>query len=476
MMHSGKLTKIVSTVGPACEDPKVLKEMILAGVNVFRFNMKHNSTKWHQDMIDKVQKVADELKIRIGVLMDLQGPEIRIETPNEKDIKLKKGEQILFVPEFDSPERKKDEKCVRLGQIIVLDTLEVGDPFSIEDGRHQFKVTKKVGKHALYAKMLERGVVKNRKSLNLVGKDVALPSLIDADLDKLDMAAKTKVDFVALSFVRSRRDLDILRHELSKRQVDARVIAKVESQKGLDNIDEIIEYSDGIMYARGDLGVETPIEKITFMQKSIVNKCRAANKPIIVATQMLESMMVKSLPARSDAADVANAAYDKTDAVMLSGETAMGKYPVKVVETMAKILKFNEMQTETLDSVVSVQDQTQSLARAGIEMISHAEMKIDKVLVFTESGRTARVFSSFRPKIPVIAVSNNSKTVETLTLSFGVITYQAGFDSEEYHEPPKILKDLVGFGLLEKGDTVLLLHGQRWMDENRTNALAVLSV
>lgn len=470
------MTKIVATIGPASESVEMIRDFIEAGVNVFRFNMKHNEPKWHLDRIQRVQSVANSIKTHVGILIDLQGPEIRINTQKE-DIPLGTNETFVLTSNANLPkEHKLDKyKVIRLNHKIVLKTLQVKDKFSIDDGFFEFEVIDKISSTILLVKSLQNGIIKHRKSLNLVGLDVALPSLIDEDLDKLDMATKTKVDFVALSFTRSKRDITILRKEMEQRKIEAMIVAKIESQAGIDNIDEIIENADAIMIARGDLGVEMPMEEIPYLQKEIIKKCRHANKPVIVATQMLQSMIESPIPTRAEAADVANAVFDQTDCVMLSGETASGNYPLKAVRYMKKLVAYNETKKDDSLYVPKNADQTHAVVRAALSMTKlDSGVKIDKVLVFTQSGYTAKVFSSFRPDIPIIALSESEKTVEQLTMSFGIVPYLGKFPDASFTYD-KLFSELKRKGHLKVKDLVVVVHGKRWQDEGRTNAIVVLT-
>lgn len=470
------MTKIIATIGPASDSEDSIRDFIESGVNIFRFNMKHNEPQWHLDRIQRVQKVANSLGIHIGILIDLQGPEIRINTQKE-DIPLGLDEKFILTSNANLPKEYKLDKykVIRLNHKIVLKTLQVKDKFSIDDGFFEFEVVDKVSSTILIVKSLQNGIIKHRKSLNLVGLDVALPSLIDEDLDKLDMATKTKVDFVALSFTRSKRDITILRKEMEQRNLDAKVVAKIESQAGIDNIDSIIENADAIMIARGDLGIEIPMEEIPYLQKEIIKKSRNANKPVIVATQMLQSMIETPIPTRAEAADVANAVFDETDCIMLSGETASGNHPLKAVKYMKKLAAYNETKKDYREYVSKNSDQTHAVVRAALSMTKQdSGIKVDKVLVFTQSGYTARVFSSFRPNIPIIALSESEKTVEQLTMSFGVIPYLGKFPDDTFTYD-KLFATLKKKGHLKEGDLVVVVHGKRWQDEGKTNAIVVLT-
>lgn len=466
-----KHTKIVATLGPTSDSEEKIKELITAGVNVFRFNMKHADIAWHNERINRVQHVADTLKTHIGILIDLQGPEIRIETKDKTDVSLKKGEGIWFSPHF-----LPDLPSICIPHPVVFNALDVGDKLLIDDGFLELDITE-VSQKGVYAVAIEDCVIKHRKGLNLLGKDIDLPSLIEDDLHKLDMAAKTKVDFVALSFSRTKKDIEILRKEMKKRNVDAHIIAKVESQAGLDHLDELIETADGIMVARGDLGIEVPIEQLAYWQKMMIAKCRVAHKPVITATQMLESMIYNPRPTRAEATDVANAVFDGTDAVMLSAESANGKYPVKAVLAMARIAQYNEQRRGPSDFIPSANDLTELVIRAAQSMVKQQNsVKIDAIVVFTETGRTARVLSSFRQEIPIIAVTDREKTVETLTLSFGVTPIYSKFPEGSVLSPAGELQELVKKQILKKGQTVLAIHGKSWKTPGLTNALAVMTV
>ncbi len=471
-MHSGKMTKIVATIGPVSEDEHTLKHLIKAGVNVFRFNMKHNVKEWHEERIKRVQNCAAELGITVGVLVDLQGPEIRINTPAQVTYDVVVGDTIYFT---ENPEDVNLEfPTVILDKKHVLKHLETGDKFSIDDGFMEFE-TISIDKNTALAKVLDAGKIKNRKSLNLVGKNIDLPSLTNSDLERLDIASRTKVDFIALSYVRSASDVKTLRKEISIRNLKSKIVAKVENEMGVSNINEIIDASDAVMVARGDLGVEVPIEKLALMQKEIIEKCRLKNKQVIVATQMLQSMVENSMPTRAEATDIANAVFDGTDAIMLSNETASGKYPVKAVETMKRIAKYNETHTSFDGFTPIVKDQTNAIVKSAITMIDSNLLHIDKIVVFTDTGYTAKVVSSYRQKKPVIAVSSDKESIEALTLCYGVIPIHLKFPNGEFTY--NFIDDRVKeIGQIKEGETILVIHGRKWHDPGQTNAVVIYKV
>lgn len=332
-------TRIVATVGPACDSADTLRALIGAGTDIFRFNMKHATRDWHDERIARVREIALNAKKKIGILIDLQGPEIRLETVERRDVSFKAGEMVTFrlVP--------KDNRDIGIPTKELFSTVKPGTLILIDDGAVELTVNSEVGSDWFSAKISTDYTIRHRKSINLPGVDIDLPSLIDDDLTKLDMQNIAMVDFVALSFTRTKKDVEILRGELQKRNISAWITAKIENQMALDNLDEIIEAADSVMVARGDLGVETPIEKLAFNQKLIIKKCREKNKPVITATQMLHSMVENPRPTRAEACDVSNAVYDGTDATMLSEETAGGKYPVETVKMMESIVSFTETVT-----------------------------------------------------------------------------------------------------------------------------------
>lgn len=470
-MNAQKRTKIVATLGPASDTEEKIKELIGAGANVFRFNMKHADIAWHNERIKRVRDVALSLNATIGVLIDLQGPEIRIETKDAEDVHLKKDEGVWFCPHF-----LQDFPCILIPHDVVFDVLENGDKLLIDDGFIELDITE-VSKRGVYAVATDDCTIKHRKGLNLLGKDIDLPSLIEDDLHKLDMAAKTKVDFIALSFSRTKKDIQILRKEMEKRKIDAKVIAKIESQAGLDHLDELIRESDGIMVARGDLGIEVPIEQLAYWQKMMIAKCRVAHKPVITATQMLESMIHNPRPTRAEATDVANAVFDGTDAVMLSAESASGKFPVRAVSSMARIAHYNEQRAGTARMEPSPNDLTELIIDAAQTMIrDQNQVNIECIVVFTETGYTARVFSSFRPELPIIAVTDRKKTMGALTLSYGVTSVLSKFPTGLIQTPTLELQALVKKNILKKGQTVLVVHGKSWKTPGLTNSLSVISV
>ncbi len=457
-MKNNKKTKIVATIGPASDSMSKIKEMMEAGVDVFRFNTKHSTTEWHNERIKRVQRIAKQTKKNIGIMIDLQGSEIRIETKDGKDVTARKNDIINIGSSFSF-----EGLLISIPDEDVFKKLKVGNNVLIDDGAIELKIIKKKS-NIIEVKVIEGGTIKNRKSLNFPGADMKLSSLIKRDLDNLDSGAKNNVNFVALSFVSSAEDLKTLKAEMRKRKMKALTVAKIENQKSIDNIDEIIEEAEAVMIARGDMGIEIPIERLAFWQKKIIKKCRQKRKPVIVATQMLHSMINNPRPTRAEATDVANAVLDGTDAVMLSEETAMGKYPVRSVIEMSKIVEFNE-KNSSFDDIEGISFNPTEFVVGAIateleKKNAIKELNIKGIVVFTESGYTARVISAFRPKINIAAITNDKETAEALSLSYGVNCHHAKIDFTNLRIPDDIAKNLKKENNLSKGDVVAVFHGR----------------
>ncbi len=465
-----KKTKIIATVGPTCENEEVLDQMIDAGANIFRFNMKHGTTEWHSNAIKRAQKVADGKKFPLGIMIDLQGPEVRIDL-KEDFIEVEKGEEITFTnsPDGDSKEIGVPEKGV-------LEYLEPGDIILIDDGFYEFVVSKTT-KNKILAISQRGGKIGNRKGLNVPSHKLNMPALIDADLNNLDMGAKNEIDFVALSFTRTAEDIENLRLEMEKRNLDAHVIAKIENRSALQNLEEIITAADGVMVARGDLGIETPLEGIPHWQKKIIQKARELRTPVIVATQMMQSMVENPIPTRAEVTDVANAIFNGTDAVMLSNETAAGKYPVEAVRAMNKIIIYNEQDVDYSPLDIEAKDSSDLIMKAAVDILKNpGEVSFSAVLVFTKDGKTAKQVSSLRPRIPVFAISDKKEVIEKLTICYGIESYYSVFDKKTLERPNEIIADLRDKGFLEKGKKALLVQAQHWDLPEFSRALTIVKV
>jgi pyruvate kinase len=469
-MTSSKLTKIVATIGPSSETAEKISELIDAGVNVFRFNTKHSTPDWHDEHIKLVQQVADQKGAVVGILLDLQGPEIRLETRDKKEVLVNNGDEIKIGSSF------VDGIDVIIPHSAVFSLLKKGDDLFIDDGFVETTIVS-VHDHYLVTKVKNDAVIKHRKGVNLPGIDIDFPSLIDNDIKQIEKNARNKVDYVGLSFVRSAADVRLLRLEMQQRGMDAQIVAKIENQVALNHIDAIIAEADLVMVARGDLGIETAIEQLAYWQETIIRKCRLANKPVITATQMLESMIVNPRPTRAEATDVANAIYDGTDAIMLSAETAGGKYPVRTVQTMAKIAAWNESHRPVELLNFPTDTATSNITKSAVTIAkSDIAPPLDHIIVFTETGFTARSISRYRQSVPVIAVTGDKKVAESMTVSFGVTPFVTNYHEPFFTTPDKVLSELVEKGLIKKGENVIVVHGSQWQKAGLTNALQITTV
>lgn len=464
-----RLTKIVATIGPATESEVVIEQLMKAGMNVARFNTKHGTPEWHAERMRRVRKVAQKLNLPIAILLDLQGPEIRVELPEEKEFSLASGEQTTL-----TDDRNHSGKIMYV-PAKVIDTLNVGQTVLLDDGACEFTVTDK-GNRELKLSAVGECIVKHRKSLGTPGVTIDMPSLIEADLRQLDVGKDLNVDYVGLSYVRGKADIEILRQELLKRQLKAKIIAKIENQAALDNLDQIIKVSDAVMVARGDLAVEVPFEQLTFWQKLIISKCRQAAKPVITATQMLKSMVDNPRPTRAEVSDVANAVYDSTSAVMLSEETTIGKYPVRAVETQAKIALFNEPYVEPHLTEAQDADDSSGITHAAMHLIQHRTKQIDGIVCLTETGRTAGLLAKFRPKQPVHALTSNEQTYRQLSLQFGVMPHIMEFPDKQIQEPHAIAREVANLGIMSPGQTALVIYGSIWKTPGLTNSLSLVVI
>ena len=467
MNRNIKLTKIVATIGPASEDEATIISLIKAGVDIFRFNLKHNSLAWHKSRIRRVKKQAKLLGKRVGILVDLQGPEIRL-VLNEKITVFEKGEAIPF--SFTRPQ--------------VINNLQDGQRLLVDDGKFAFRVITKKGKK--YLSPLADGELLNRKTVSIPGVSLDLPVLTSHDLEGIKMVAAEKVDFVALSFVRTVNDLKFLRKTLARYSLPAKIVTKIETKRAIENLEEIMDETDVAMVARGDLGVELPPEEVPFWQRIILKKGIEKAKPVIIATHMLQSMIDSPRPTRAEISDVAEATYELTDATMLSGETALGHYPQQAVKIMARTLFYNEskfsgdkrhlfrIRTVTMEEIIcdSAFDLYLSLKKN--------ETNLRAIVAFTETGKTARLVSRYRPLIPIYAFTSNQRIANSLIINFGVFP----FIQEEVARNSRVsdfttrkaLKFLVKNKYLEKGDRVIILHGDYWQVEGGTSTLKVVRI
>ncbi|MFS8513508.1 MAG: pyruvate kinase [Planifilum fulgidum] len=410
-------TKIVCTIGPASEELSVLKRLMEAGMNVARLNFSHGSHEEHALRIERIRRAAAETGKTVAILLDTKGPEIRTGDLREGEVELKEGETFILTTE----PVEGDASRVSVSYAGLPQDVRPGSTILIDDGLIKLTVVEVRG-HEIVCRVVNSGVLKNRKGVNVPGVRIQLPGITEKDAEDILFGLEQGIDFIAASFVRKKEDVLEIRKLLEDRGADIPIIAKIENQEGLDNLDSILEVADGLMVARGDLGVEIPAEEVPLVQKQMIRKCNLLGKPVITATQMLDSMQRNPRPTRAEASDVANAILDGTDAIMLSGETAAGKYPVEAVETMARIasraesaLRYRDLfRQRSRELEVSITD---SISQA---VVHTAEaLNCAAIITSTESGHTARMVSKYRPRAPIVAGTPHEKVMRRLTLVWG---------------------------------------------------------
>lgn len=450
-------TKIVCTLGPACSDEKTITEMCLAGMNVARLNFSHNTHKDHAQRIETVKKVREKLNLPIAIMLDTKGPEYRIKTFENGKVTLKDGDEFIFTAE----EVQGDEKRVSVNYKDLANDLSVGDRILLNNGLLMFEVVSIVDTD-IKCKVIVGGELSDRKSISFPNKVLKQIYLSEQDKKDILFGVEHGIDFIACSFVSCKQDLLDIKEFLKQNGGDEiGIIAKIENRAGVDNIEEICQECDGIMIARGDMGVEIPFEELPAIQKKLITKCRLLGKRVITATEMLESMIYNARPTRAEISDIANAVYDGTSAIMLSGETAAGKYPVLAVKTMAQISENTEHNIHYEKRFLTREFKIKNT----VDAISHATcgMAIDigakAIAVCSISGMTARMVSRFRPAVPIVGITTSEKTWRRLSLSWGVIPVMSeNYNSTDvlFYNAAKVTKELFG---LHSGDKIVITGG-----------------
>ncbi len=470
-------TKIVATIGPACDTEEMIEHLIRAGVNVFRFNLKHNVHEWHSTRIRRVNDVAQKIGIPVAVLLDLQGPEIRTGPVSEGKLVLKAGDTVYMVPEFTGKARPE----ITFPNPSILLLLVKETELQLDDGKIHMVITTS-GETEVIAHVAQGGILGDRKTVNIPALSHDLPALVDKDIQDIALASREDVDFIALSFVRTKGDIEILREELRKQEVEAHVIAKIETSRALDNFEEIVRAADGVMVARGDLGVEMPIEQVPFYQKRIIRRCLEEGKPVITATQMLEHMIDHPYPTRAEVSDVANAVYDCSDALMLSAETASGNHPEEAVKMMHKIIAFNDKKRPRPEAVHTVRNQTDALMISVNDFSRQILPETDRIaayVVLTETGDAVKSLSRLRPPVPIIALTRHKEIRDQLLLVWGVVPILFEFsvkENSQVTQTEKILDAARKANILKKGEKVIVTYGERWGISGNTNVMRIEEV
>jgi len=454
--HTMKRTKIVATVGPACSTYDKLLDLVKAGVNCFRLNFSHGSHEDKTVIIDYLREINKNEPYNIAILGDLQGPKLRVGDLENGRIELKEGQEIIFTTEkiVGTPER------IYVSYPSLANDVKIGERIFLDDGKMEVKVIEILNPNEVKISVTLGGTLLPKKGVNLPDSALTMPSLTDKDIADLEFILEKNLDWVALSFVRSTKDVRELKRLIKKTDSKIKIISKIEMPEALTNIRDIIIESDGIMIARGDLGVEVPIEQVPLIQKEIILKCMHRAKPVIVATQMMESMMERTKPNRSEVTDVANAVLEGADAVMLSGETAMGAYPTLVVETMSKIIMEVENKAYNFDRDDILTPQPHSPSLLSDALCSSAcklakDVNASALVGMTLSGYTAFMLSSYRPKAPLFIFSKERTLINQLSLSWGVRAVYYGEEvslDDIFLDQINILKER---GFLQKGNIVV---------------------
>ena len=454
-----KKTKIVCTIGPASESPEVLEQLVRNGMNVARLNFSHGSHEEHLEKIKTIKRLRRKLNVPLGLMLDTKGPEIRIGRFEEKEYFLK-PDDIFTITTRDVIGNKD---IVSVSYEGLPNDVEKGSIISVDDGLIQLEVMEIKDGTDIVCRVQNNGVISNNKGVNLPGRVTNLPAITPKDVDDIKFGIENGIDMIAASFIRKKEDIYDIRKVLEDHGgEDILILSKIESQEGVDNIDEIIEASDGIMVARGDLGVEIRTELIPLVQKEVIRKCNKAAKPVITATQMLDSMQRNPRPTRAETTDVANAIIDGTDCVMLSGETAAGKYPVEAVKTMRDICITTELSDDFEENIYQTEidrkiTTTNAISKSTCTIANQLDAKA--IITCTSSGNTAKAVSKFRPKTNIIACTIDEKVARRLSVSWGVYPIIV----EKAHETDELIERAIVGALKEnyvqEGDLTVLTAG-----------------
>ncbi|MEU8134503.1 pyruvate kinase [Streptodolium elevatio] len=461
--------KIVCTLGPATNSYEQIRTLVDAGMDVARFNLSHGTYAEHEERYHRVRKASDESGRSVGILMDLQGPKIRLGNFAEGPVLLERGDEFTITTD-EVPGDRHEVSTTYKG---LPGDVGKGERILVDDGRVTLEVTDVEGPR-VHTMVIEGGMVSDHKGLNLPGVAVSVPALSEKDIEDLRWALRMRCDLIALSFVRSAKDIEDVHRIMDEAGYRVPVIAKIEKPQAVANLEGIVEAFDAVMVARGDLGVEMPLEQVPLVQKRCITLARANAKPVIVATQMLNSMISASRPTRAEASDVANAVLDGTDAVMLSGETSVGKYPIETVKTMARIICAAEESSALQEELRSLPDpRTQGgvIAAAAAEIGERLGAKY--LVAFTQSGDTARRLSRYRPMIPTLAFTPEPGVRSQLSLTWGVETFLGELCEHTDEMVQQVDASLLNIGRCKPGDVVIITAGSPPGVPGSTNMIRV---
>lgn len=469
-------TKMIFTIGPASDNEEILRQFIQLGMSAARLNFSHGTHDDHRKKINLIKKIREELNSPTAILLDIKGPKIRTHNFINDGVELKEGDSFTFKC---GEEILGDSAKCSISYYELCQDIKPGDTILVDDGLLEFKVNS-VENTDIHCTVVVGGTIKNHKGVNVPNVIIRLPAITEKDIDDLKFGCEMDVDFVAASFVRKASDvLDVRKILDDNNGKHIKIIAKIENQEGVNNIDSIIEVADGIMVARGDMGVEIPIERVPLIQKSIIRKCNEAGKIVITATQMLDSMIRNSRPTRAEACDICNAILDGTDAIMLSGESASGSYPIEAASTMSRIAKETEAH---IDHEVIIKSFQEPALSGFSDAISYSASKTatklptKAIVAATKSGATARLLSKYRPACPIIAITSSERVRRGLSLNFGVIPElcQEFSTTDDIIKEAKIVAKEVG--IASEGDTILVAAGMPTSQVGGTNMLKIETV
>jgi len=466
-------TKVIGTVGPACEETHILQEMILSGLDVARINCSHGKPEELERVIKFINETSADLGVPLPILADLSGPKIRLGELDE-NVTVARGDIIILTSD---PDQRSGHRFTA-GYPGLAEDVIPGHNILIDDGLIQFEVVE-VDSPDIKCRVMNDGVLKSRKGINLPGVPISLSALTDKDRQDIDVLVRSKIDYIALSFVRKREDIRDLRNLLHSKDCFLPIIAKIEKPEALEDLEGIIEEADIIMVARGDLGVEVPTEDVPVIQKRIISLCNSENKPVITATQMLDSMITNPRPTRAEASDVANAVFDGSDAVMLSGETSVGQFPVETVMTMKKIVMTAEknLSPERLISLrrkEKLKTHEAYICNAACVMAEQSGAKY--IIAITRSGRTALLLSQYRTSVPILAFTESDATIRYLNIVWGVTAEKITDVSDTDSTLQRALILAKERGYVKNGDTIIFTTGIPLLESKTTNMIKIQKV
>ncbi|MEK7238382.1 MAG: pyruvate kinase, partial [Nitrospirota bacterium] len=455
----------------ASSSREIIHKMIIAGMNVCRLNFSHGTYKEHRKAVEYIREGAQKYNLPVAILQDLKGLKIRVGSIKNGFVLLEKNSTLTLT----TKDIIGSNKQLSVSYPYLIKDVRIGEKILMDDGLLQLKVTGK-GKDSLTAKVIEGGILREKKGINLPGTKISGEVFTEKDKKDLEFGLKIGVDYVAMSFVHSKKDILKVKNWLKKRKADVLVIAKIERPQALENINEIIEVCDGLMIARGDLGVEVPPEKVPLIQKNLIEKCNAAMKPVITATQMLESMTEHMNPTRAEATDVANAVIDGTDALMLSGETAIGKYPVEALKMMDRIISFTETHRHKTTLYKDIISKTFAQAIAEAACISAMDIKAKAIVAFSRTGFTALLVSKFRPRVPIVGFTIKEEVRRRMNLYWGITPQIMKFPTGTDEMISETEKALLKKNIVKRGDSIVIIATSPFTLGGKTNIMKLHKV